>query len=163
MALPPFIVHVSAVAEVEANYPAPFDAEKLSCGRDLGTAAGTRTLGVWHERLQPGRRTSFTHAHSAEEELVYVLTGTCHARIVQADGSVEEHALEPGHLVAFPAGTRIAHCIVNRGTSDATLLCVGERRPEDRVTYPEDQAFEDHVRAKRPGRVWSAPGSERNE
>lgn len=70
-----FIVHALDVPEEEGAYPAPFDGEKLSFGRNLGKAAGTERLGLWQERLPPGRRTSFTHAHSHEEELVYVLQG----------------------------------------------------------------------------------------
>jgi hypothetical protein len=64
----PFVVHASEVAEAEGHYPAPFDAEALSFGRNLGAAAGSLNVGLWQERIPPGRRTSFTHAHSGEEE-----------------------------------------------------------------------------------------------
>ncbi|HTT70589.1 MAG TPA: hypothetical protein VMG32_05155 [Anaeromyxobacteraceae bacterium] len=70
---PPWVVHAEDVSEVEGHYPAPFDAERLSFGRDLRRAQGSVKLGLWRERVPPGRRTGFTHAHLAGEELVYVL------------------------------------------------------------------------------------------
>jgi uncharacterized cupin superfamily protein len=74
----PFIVHVDDVEEVEGTYGAPFDREKLSLYRDIGRAAGSKNVGFSWERLLPGRRTAFTHAHSEEEEFIFVLSGTCH-------------------------------------------------------------------------------------
>lgn len=155
---PPFIVHVSDVPEEEGRYPAPFDAEALSFTRDLGTAGGSVNLGLRQERIPPGRRTSFTHAHSHEEKAVYVLQGECHVRLIEPGQAPRELPLRPGHAVFFPAGTGIAHCLVNRGTRDALVLGVGERRDaEDQVLYPEDQGYEAELREKRPQRFWARP------
>src|SRR5882762_6919482 len=121
-----FIVHEDDVPETDGRYPAPFDTEELSRCRDLGRASGTVNFGVRKERLPPGLRTSFTHAHSEEEEWAYVLEGTCVVRLIDPDGTTHEHTLRPGHAVAFPAGTGIAHTFVNRGAHDCFLLCVGE-------------------------------------
>src|SRR5882757_3994226 len=125
---PAYIAHEDDVQEEPGNYPVPFDAERLSSTRDLGIATGTVNFGVRQERLPPGRRTSFTHAHSDEEEWAYVLRGECIVRLIDPDGTTHEHALRAGHAVAFPAGTGIAHTFVNRGTADCLLLCVGERK-----------------------------------
>ena len=84
---PSWVVHADDVPEEEGHYRAPFDAEKLSFSRELGRAMGAVKLGMSRERLPPGRRTSFTHAHSLEEELVYVLEGECMLRVVRAAGS----------------------------------------------------------------------------
>lgn len=158
---PSFIVSSTAVPESEAAYPSPFDAEKLSLGRDLGAAAGSVRLGLWRERLLPGRRSGFTHAHSAEEELIYVLSGAPHVRVVEPGAAPVEHPLAAGDVVAFPAGTGIAHCLVNHGPEEAVLLVIGERRPEDRVCYPDpqDAAFEAWHTGERPRRHWTeGPG-----
>jgi uncharacterized cupin superfamily protein len=150
----PFIAHVDDVAEIEGCYPPPFDGEKLSVYRDLGRATGSQRVGFAFERLLPGRRTSFTHAHSHEEEFVYVISGRCHVRLVEA-GAAEEIPLRAGHAVTFPAGTGIAHCFVNRGDEECALLVVGERRPdEDLVTYPDDPAYDAHHAKTRPERHW---------
>jgi uncharacterized cupin superfamily protein len=149
-----YIVHVDDVAEVEGTYPKPFDGEKLSIYRDLGRAAGSKTLGFGHERLPPGRRTSFTHAHSHEEELVYVLAGSCHVRLVAPDAEPEEIPLRAGHAVSFPAGTGIAHTFVNHGTEECTLLVIGERRDDDRVFYT-DAEYDAHHAKNQPERHWN--------
>jgi uncharacterized cupin superfamily protein len=151
---PAYVVHTASVPAIEAAYPPPFDAEKLSIGRDLGTAAGSVRLGVWHERLLPGRRSSFTHAHSDEEEAVYVLAGSPHLRVIPPGAAAEEHALAPGDFVSFPAGTGIAHCLVNHGPEEVTMLVIGERREGDRACYPDDSAFEAWHTAERPDRHW---------
>ena len=152
---PSFIVHAADLPEEESAYKAPYDAEKLSWSRNLGKPTGGVRLGYWYERLPPGRRTSFTHAHSAEEEAVWVVAGRCHVRLV-VDGRTDEHEIGPGDFVCFPAGTGIAHTFVNHGTADCDLFVVGERRPdEDRVRYPEDTAYDEHLRTTRPERHWS--------
>jgi uncharacterized cupin superfamily protein len=149
-----WLVHAADVPEVEGHYPAPFDAERLSLGRDLGRALGSVKLGLWQERIPPGRRTSFTHAHSTEEELVYVLDGECAVRVVEPGRPARDLPLRAGHALAFPAGTGIAHTFVNRGTGDCVVLAVGERRADDRVFYPEDLAYDAHFAATRPARWW---------
>jgi uncharacterized cupin superfamily protein len=154
---PPFLVHATDLPETESAYRAPFDAEKLSWSRNLGQPTGAVRLGYWYERLPPGRRMSFTHAHSLEEEAVWVIAGRCHLRLRFPDGRVEEHEVGPGDFVCFPAGTGIAHTFVNHGTADFEALVVGEHRPdEDRCRYPEDSAYDAHLRATNPERHWSS-------
>jgi uncharacterized cupin superfamily protein len=151
---PSFIVHLDDVPEEESRYRPPFDAEALSFTRELGRATGAVKMGMSHERLPPGRRTSFTHAHSEEEELVYVLEGECVLRILPPGEPAREVPLRAGHAVTFLAGTRIAHCAWNRGDRDCLLLVVAARSDGDRVFYPEDTAYDAHVAAKRPERWW---------
>jgi uncharacterized cupin superfamily protein len=150
-----YVVHQDDVPEIEGVYPEPFDAEKLSIYRDLGRAAGSRTIGFAFERLPPGRRTSFTHAHSDEEELVYVLSGTCQLRVIEPGAEPREIPLRAGHAASFPAGTGIAHTFVNRGTEECTLFIVGERRRGvDRAFYAEDAAYDAHFAKTHPERYW---------
>jgi uncharacterized cupin superfamily protein len=156
--LPPYVVHVDDVPEVEGCNPAPFDGEKFTLYRHLGQATGARHVGFAYERLLPGRRSSSTHAHSAEEEFVYVLSGTCHVRVIEPGAAPREIPLRAGHAVTFAPGTGIAHCFVNRGTEECALLVVGERKPDvDRVRYPEDAAYDEHFARTRPKEHWS-PG-----
>ncbi len=152
----PYLVHIDDVEEVEGAYPPPFDAEKLSIYRDLGRAAGSVRIGFAHERLLPGRRTSFTHAHTEEEELVYVISGTCHVRLLEPGAAApRELPLRAGHAVSFPAGTGIAHTFVNHGTEECILLVVGERRrATDRVFYPDDHDYDAFHAQTHPDRHW---------
>ncbi len=85
------------------------------------TALGLTKLGIHHELLPPGRRTSFPHAESAAEEFVYVIEGMPDAWI---DGELVR--LAPGDGVGFPAGTGIAHSFLNNTDQTVRLLVVGE-------------------------------------
>lgn len=154
----PFILHADDVPETEGRYPPPFDHEGLSFGRDLGRTAGSRTLGAWQERLPPGRRTSFPHAHLLEEELVYVLSGAPLLQWARPGEPMQDELLRPGSVVSFPAGTGIIHTFSNPGPTDAVLLVVGERRAGDQVGYLDQPALDAWRRLHRPHRVWAALG-----
>jgi uncharacterized cupin superfamily protein len=108
------------------------DDEMMSIGASFGRHFGLGRLGIHHERLPPGRRTSFPHAESAEEEFVYVIEGTPD---VWLDGVL--HRLRPGDAVGFPAGTGLAHSFLNNTDAEVRLLVVGEtRKPGNRLFYP---------------------------
>ncbi len=110
------------------------DDELLGIEASFGPQFGLGKLGIHHLRLPPGRRTSYPHAESAEEEFVYVLEGTPD---VWLDG--ELHRLRPGDAVGFPAGTGICHTFLNNSDAEVRLLVVGEKsKPENRVYYPRN-------------------------
>lgn len=116
----------------EDHYPG--DDELLSIGAAFGEHFGLTRLGIHHERLPPGRRTSYPHAESAEQEFVYVIEGTPD---VWLDGRL--HRLAPGDAVGFPAGTGLCHTIINNSEAEVRLLVVGERpKPENRIVYPRN-------------------------
>ena len=106
--------------------------ELRSINASFGEHFGLERLGIHHERLPPGRRTSFPHAESAEEEFVYVLEGEPD---VWLDGRL--HRLKPGDGVGFPAGTGLAHSFLNNTETEVRLLVVGETaKAENRIVYP---------------------------
>jgi uncharacterized cupin superfamily protein len=106
--------------------------ELLSIGSSFGKHFGLERLGIHHETLPPGRRTSWPHAESVEEEFVYVIDGFPQVWI---DGNVYD--LVPGDAVGFPAGTGNAHTFLNNSESDVRLLVVGEAsKDENRIFYP---------------------------
>ena len=112
--------------------------ELQSIRAPLARLLGLTRIGINHERLLPGRRSSYPHAESAEEEFVFVLEGNPDVWI---DGTL--HRLAPGDAVGFPAGTGICHSFLNNTATEVRLLVVGERpKPENRVHYPMNQAYE---------------------
>ncbi|RJG45720.1 cupin domain-containing protein [Mesorhizobium sp. DCY119] len=124
--------------------------EARSINAAFGAHFGLERLGIHHERLLPGRRTSFPHAESAEEEFVYVLEGEPD---VWLDGRL--HRLKPGDGVGFPAGTGLAHSFLNNTETEVRLLVVGETaKAENRIVYPvnlerkamRDDWWDDHPR-----------------
>jgi uncharacterized cupin superfamily protein len=112
----------------------PGDDELLGIEASFGWHFGLTKLGIHHLRLPPGRRTSYPHAESAEEEFVYVIEG---APDVWLDGVL--HRLKPGDAVGFPAGTGICHTFLNNTDGEVRLLVVGEKsKPENRIYYPRN-------------------------
>ncbi len=128
---PPFILNRRDVPNEEARFYGD-DEEAFGIRASLGRLAGLVRIGLHHETLLPGRRTSWPHAESAEEEFVYVLEGAPDAWI-----NGELHPLREGDLVAFPAGTGIAHTVLNNTAHTVRLLVGGQTRQSDnRYIYP---------------------------
>lgn len=101
--------------------------------RVLGDVFGLTNFGVNLTRLPPGAISALRHAHTRQDELVYILEGE--ASLV-TDAS--ETRLRPGMCAGFKAGTGDAHHLVNRGERDVVFIEVGDRSPGDAVTYPDD-------------------------
>jgi uncharacterized cupin superfamily protein len=126
-----FIAHWSELEDAEPHrYNG--DAELMGFDASLGERLGLTRIGIHHVRVPPGRRISYPHAESAEEEFVFVIEGRPDAWI---DGAL--HPLQPGDSVAFPAGTGICHTFLNNTAGEVRLLVVGEKpKPENRIRYP---------------------------
>lgn len=128
---PDYIKHWTEIRNPD-NGTYPGSQELLSIGSRFSRAMGFLRIGINHELLPPGRRTSWPHAESAEEEFVFVIEGTPDAWI---DG--ELYRLRPGDGVGFPPGTGIAHTFINNTALDVRLLVIGDRdRDENRCHYP---------------------------
>ena len=124
---PHFIRHHTEIEQPEGS--GDLSATIARLGRKLGLAR----LGINQEIVPPGCRTSHPHAHSLEEEFVFLVEGTPDAWI---DGDV--YPLKPGDGLAFAAGTGIAHCLINNTDAPVRLLIVGENVVGDRIAYPVD-------------------------
>jgi uncharacterized cupin superfamily protein len=98
--------------------------------RNLGRAAGSLATGLQHVTVVPGKESAPPHCHSLEEEIFVILDGD--GVVVLAD---EETAVKPGHVIARPAGTGIAH-VFRAGTGGLTYLAYGMRDPGDLCYYP---------------------------
>ena len=125
-------------AQVEArtgsNYPEPFRSRVAARRKQrLGDALGLKHYGVNLTTIPPGAMSALRHWHSHEDEFIYIVSGEL--VLVTNDG---EQRLTPGLCAGFPAGRADGHCLVNRTQRDAVYLEVGDRHPEDAVTYPDD-------------------------
>ena len=83
-------------------------------------------------RLAPGGQSSCRHAHSRQDEFVYVLDGEL---VLETDAG--RQTVGEGTCVGFPAGTGDAHRFVNESGTDARFLVVGDRSSGDIITYPD--------------------------
>jgi uncharacterized cupin superfamily protein len=123
---PAFIRNVRDLPSGDVIWPG--SDEVLSVRTPLSRPLGHTRLGVHHEVLAPGHRSSLPHAEATEEECVYVLEGRPAAWI---DG--ELHPLEPDDIVVFAPATGIRHTITNPTDDPVRLLIVGERVAVGRV------------------------------
>lgn len=117
-----------------SNYPEPFFSRMQ--GREkraLGDAFGLLNFGVNLTRMAPNARSALRHAHSKQDEFVYILQG--HPTLLTDAGST---LLSPGMCAGFRAGTGNGHCLVNETAEDVVYLEVGDRSPSDQGTYPDD-------------------------
>jgi len=99
----------------------------------LGELFGLRSFGVNLTRIAPGGMSALRHAHTKEEEFIFVLQG--HPTLVTDEGRTR---LAPGMCAGFPAGTGNGHNLVNETDAEVVYLEVGDRQPMDSVTYPDD-------------------------
>lgn len=117
-----------------SRYPEPFRSRVSQRRKQrLGDALGLKNYGVNLTTIPPGAVSALRHWHTHEDEFIYVVSGEL--TLVTNDG---EQRLGPGMCAGFPAGKADGHCLVNRTGKDAVYLEVGDRRPEDAVTYPDD-------------------------
>jgi uncharacterized cupin superfamily protein len=109
--------------------------------RELAGAAGSERSGLNWGRREAGKRSCPAHCHSAESEAFIVLEGSGtlellpSPRAAEYGAEPEEHELLPGHVVARPPATRMAHAIVG-GPDGITYLVYGTRDPNDIAYYP---------------------------
>lgn len=117
-----------------SNYPEPF-ASRMA-GREkraLGDLFGLSHFGVNLTRLAPGGASSLRHAHTRQDEFVYILEG--HPTLITNQGATP---LSPGDCAGFKAGTGDAHCLRNDTSEPVVYLEVGDRAPGDEGHYPDD-------------------------
>jgi uncharacterized cupin superfamily protein len=115
-------------------YPAPFaKAMEGRTKRPLGDLFGLSNFGVNIVHLAPGARSALRHAHTRQDEFVYVVEGE--PTLVT---DVGDTPLKPGMCAGFKAGTGDAHHLVNRSARAVVYLEVGDRSAGDEVGYPDD-------------------------
>lgn len=116
-----------------SNYPKPFASRMGKREKKrLGEHFGLKNFGVNLTRLRPGGASALMHAHSRQDELVYVLDGE--PTLMTESG---QSRLSPGMCVGFPAQGE-AHHLVNRTDRDVVYLEIGDRTRGDEVRYPHD-------------------------
>lgn len=112
---------------------APVSGDKGLHTLHLSVAGGLTQFGAYLCTLDPGAWSSQRHWHSAEDEFLYLLSGTATLR--------DDHGLTdlfPGDAICWPHGRPNGHHLTNRGDVPARWLIVGSRARGDICTYPDD-------------------------
>ena len=116
------------------NYPEPFASRMQGrLKKPLGDVFGLANFGVNLTTLAPGGMSALRHAHSRQDEFVYILRG--HPTLHTDAGRTR---LAPGMCAGFKAGTGNGHHLLNETKKDVVYLEVGDRTPGDEGTYPDD-------------------------
>ena len=99
----------------------------------LSVAGGLTQFGAYIDTLEPGAWSSQRHWHSAEDEFIYLLSGTATLR---DDAGMTD--LFPGDAVCWRHGDPNAHHLTNRGDVPCRWLIIGARAAGDVCSYPDD-------------------------
>ena len=117
-----------------SNYPEPFAARMAGREkRPLGDLFGLSSFGVNLTRLAPGAMSALRHAHTKQDEFIYILQG--HPTLCTDAGRTP---LVPGMCAGFKAGTGNGHHVINETADDVVYLEAGDRTPGDEGSYPDD-------------------------
>ena len=117
-----------------SNYPEPFAPRMAGRQkRPLGDLFGLTNFGVNLTKLAPGAASALRHAHTKQDEFVYILQG--HPTLHTDEGQTR---LSPGMCAGFRAGTGNGHRLINETGEEVVYLEVGDRTPGDEGSYPDD-------------------------
>jgi uncharacterized cupin superfamily protein len=89
-------------------------------------------LGCGAFRVKPGKQAFPKHAHLANDEALYVVTGT--GELTIGDESTN---LTAGDFVLLARGGDGAHVLVNSGDEDLVYLCASTMNSPEVVHYPD--------------------------
>jgi uncharacterized cupin superfamily protein len=95
----------------------------LRDGHDIGCGAF---------RVNPGKRAFPKHAHLANDEAIYIISGTGSLTIGD-----ETEQVEAGDFVLLPKGAEYAHVLVNDSNEDIVYLCFSTMNAPEVVHYPD--------------------------
>jgi uncharacterized cupin superfamily protein len=98
----------------------------------IGRQCGARELGASLFEIEPGAATFPLHAHFANEEMLVVVEGR--PTLTTLDGTRE---LEPGEVVACPAGRAGAHRVSNDTGERARVLILSTMKAPEINEFPD--------------------------
>src|SRR5687767_12354888 len=101
-----------------SNYPEPFASRMAGrLKKPLGDLFGLTNFGVNLTRLAPGASSALRHAHTRQDEFVYILQG--HPTLHTDEGLTQ---LSPGMCAGFKSGTGNGHRLINETAADVVYL-----------------------------------------
>lgn len=134
----PILAEEIPVRARPSSYPAAIQ-EKMNVWfkgrekRQLGDYFGLVNFGVNLTRLAPHSISALLHAHSRQDELIYILEGR--PTLQTSEGNFP---LAPGMCAGFRAGSGLAHRLLNETDEEVVYLEVGDRTSGDEATYPDE-------------------------
>ena len=143
MSRPNFIKNCEELRS-DSTFTSPGDSETFGTGVCPAKDLGLMRVAVNYEVLEPGDRSSWPHAHSEQEEFVFILEGNGQ---VWVDGLIYD--VREGDCIAYPPGTGKAHCLINNSDDQVRFLVVGEQNTQsDRVFYAKHPDRNEEMKAR---------------
>jgi uncharacterized cupin superfamily protein len=103
----------------------------------IGPLIGAKKLGCQLHIVAGGKKAFPRHAHHANEEMFYIVSGTGTYRVGE-----ERLEIRAGDVVAAPPGDgTTAHQIINTSNKDLHYLAFSTRHDPDVVEYPDSGKF----------------------
>jgi len=138
--MPPEKMRIAIIAEeapvrTKASiYPEPFASQMAGRQKHvIGDFFGLTNFGVNLTRLAPNVCSALRHAHTKQDEFIYIIRG--HPTLHTDEGKAK---LAPGMCAGFKAGTGNGHRLINETVEEVVYLEVGDRTPGDEASYPDD-------------------------
>ncbi|MEM8806410.1 MAG: cupin domain-containing protein [Cyanobacteria bacterium P01_G01_bin.38] len=119
---------IEATPAFEFHHPLNSNSEVYI--RRLGSPVGLTRLGISLARVPAGKESFIYHAHTNEEEWLYILSGKGIAEIGD-----EEFEVQPGDFMGF-ALPQVAHHLRNPFEEDLVYLMGGENLQFDMGLFP---------------------------
>ena len=98
----------------------------------VGMAIGARKLGYSFFTVPPGKAAFPCHAHTGNEEMIYIIAGVGVLRMGK-----EELPVTAETVIAFPPGVENAHQLINTGNASLRYLVVSTMEYPDIAEYPD--------------------------
>jgi uncharacterized cupin superfamily protein len=89
-------------------------------------------LGCGAFRVNPGKRAFPKHAHLANDEALFIVSGT--GALTVGEETVRVAA---GDFILLPSGVEHAHILLNDSDADIVYLCVSTMNAPEVVHYPD--------------------------
>jgi len=117
-----------------SSYPEPFASQMTGRRKQpLGDLFGLTNFGVNLTRLTAGGVSALRHAHTKQDEFIYVVQG--YPTLHTDEGRTR---LSPGMCAGFKSGTGNGHRLINETEEEVVYLEIGDRTPGDEGNYPDD-------------------------
>ena len=98
----------------------------------IGNRAGGKKLGCSLYRIEPGKTAFPFHFHHANDEAMFILEGEGTLRLGE-----ERYAVRKGDYIAFPAGEKQGHQLLNTSSAPLEYLCMSTLISPEIVEYPD--------------------------
>ena len=125
----PNIVNIDEVETRETNH-GPF----RHVEHQLAHPAGAQQLGGCLMTLPPGARAWPFHYHCANEEAIYIVSGTGTTRIGE-----QRIPVRAGDWISYVVGPEHPHQLINDGATPLVYLCISTTHTVEVVGYPDSK------------------------